>query len=583
MADSKSIAVLNLGSQRLSGAVFSRTGGELTLKKYEFVDMTGDPTVDVSRLPQLKVGVQELVDRLKIKGSAVWYAVSGHTVFSRFVKLPPVQGDRVAQMVEFEAKQNVPFPINEVVWDFEFAADGTGETEVVLVAMKADALNEINDQVVASGVSTSGVDLAPLALYNAFRYSYADVGEPCVVIDIGARSTNLLFVEEGKFFTRNILVGGASITSAIAKEFDIPFSAAEQQKVAHGFVSQGGAVADHPDAEIAALSKVIRNATSTLHTQIQRTITFYKHQQGGNLPKRVFVCGGGALLGNMIPFLEEKLKLPVELFNPLRGVKIDRGVKEDAAYADAPFLSELTGLALRSGSACPSEIELVPTAVSNARDAARRAPALIMTALCLWAALGTGIMYYKNTDRVIQSKLAAMQAEDARLKDLANKIRQQDAYQAQTHVITGQLIQIVAERSYWVRLLTEINQQFANDLIWITVVEPLKDDRSMTPSLVETGTGSSSSSSKASTPTPGKAPVYTLQLQGLYRKNADGEQVVYKFATALSKLPWFDAPDFEANMSKYVSADSGVDEDRYAYKFNLKLPLKGNIEFQPQN
>jgi len=247
MADSKSIAVLNLGSQRLSGAIFSKAGGDLVLKKYEFVDMPGDPTVDATRIPQLKIALQELVERLKLKGSSVWYCVAGHTVFNRFVKLPPVQDDRVAQIVEFEARQNVPFPINEVVWDYEFANDGSGETEVVLVAMKSDALNEINDQVAAAKALTSGVDVAPLALYNAFRYSYPDVDEPSVVIDLGARSTNLVFVEKGRFFIANFLVGGASITSAVSKEFGIGFGEAEAQKCARGFVAPGGAVQDHAD------------------------------------------------------------------------------------------------------------------------------------------------------------------------------------------------------------------------------------------------------------------------------------------------------------------------------------------------
>ena len=314
MADSKTIAVLNLGSQRVSGAIFSKSGGDLVLKKYEFVDMSGDPTVDATRLPQLKVAIDEVTDRLKIKKSSIWYAVAGHSVFTRFVKLPPVQPDRVAQIVEFEARQNVPFPINEVVWDYEFVSEGTGETEVVLVAMKSDALSEINDQVVASGVNTSGVDLAPMALFNAFKYSYPDVDEPCVIIDVGARSTNMVFVEDGRMFTRNFLVGGASITLAIAKEFGVSFSEAEQQKITRGFVAQGGAVQDHSDPEIAAISKVIRNAASNLHTQIMRTITFYRTQNGGSPPKRVFLTGGGALLANMVGFLEEKLKLPVEIF-----------------------------------------------------------------------------------------------------------------------------------------------------------------------------------------------------------------------------------------------------------------------------
>ncbi|MBV6501323.1 MAG: Cell division protein FtsA [Prosthecobacter sp.] len=576
MADSKIIAVLNLGSQRLSGAIFSKSGGDLVLKRYEFVDMPGDPTVDATRIPQLKIGLQELASRLKIKGSAVWYAVAGHTVFNRFVKLPPVQDDRVAQIVEFEARQNVPFPINEVVWDYEFSSEGGVETEVVLVAMKSDALNEINDQVVESRLATSGVDVAPLALYNAFRYSYPDVDEPAVLIDLGARSTNMVFVEPGRFFIRNFLVGGASITSAVSKEFGIGFAEAETQKINRGFIAPGGAVQEHEDPEIAALSKVIRNAASNLHTQVMRTITFYRSQQGGAQPRRVFITGGGALLGNMISFLNEKLKLPVEVFNPLRGVQLDRAVKQDVAAADAPFLGELVGLALRSSGGCPSEVELVPTAVANARDAARRTPALILGMLLFWAALGTGVVYYQNSERVIREKLGGMVAENARLKGLGDKIAALDAQQGQYAALSQQLEQAVAERSYWVRLLTDLNAKFDNDLIWLTLVEPLKDKASITPQLVGQGEGGSKKEETAA----GAAPAYSLRLQGLYRKNDEGEQVVYRYAAALAKLPWFDVADFEAKRAEYVSAQSGVEEDRYAYTFKIELPLKQTMNFK---
>jgi type IV pilus assembly protein PilM len=576
MADSKIIAVLNLGSQRLSGAIFSKSGGDLVLKRYEFVDMPGDPTVDATRIPQLKIGLQELTNRLKIKGSAVWYAVAGHTVFNRFVKLPPVQDDRVAQIVEFEARQNVPFPINEVVWDYEFSSEGSIETEVVLVAMKSDALNEINDQVVESKLATTGVDVAPLALYNAFRYSYPDVDEPAVLIDMGARSTNMVFVEPGRFFVRNFLVGGASITSAVSKEFSIGFAEAESQKINRGFIAPGGAFQEHDDPEIAALSKVIRNAASNLHTQVMRTITFYRSQQGGAQPRRVFITGGGALLGNMISFLNEKLKLPVEVFNPLRGVQLDRSLKSDVATADAPFLGELVGLALRSAGGCPSEVELVPTAVANARDAARRTPALILGMLLFWAALGTGVIYYQNSERVIREKLGGMVAENARLKDMGEKISALDVQQGQYAALSQQLEQAVAERSFWVRLLTDLNAKFDNDLIWLTLIEPLKDKASITPQLV----GQGESGSKAEEPAPGAGPAYSLRLQGLYRKNDEGEQVVYRYAAALAKLPWFDVADFEAKRAEFVSAQSGVEEDRYAYTFKIELPLKQTMNFK---
>jgi type IV pilus assembly protein PilM len=576
MADSKSITVLNLGSQRISGAIFSKAGGDLVLKKYEFVDMPGDPSVDVSRVPQIRLALLELADRLKIKKSAAWYAVSGHSVFTRFIKLPPVKSDRVAQIVEFEARQNVPFPINEVVWDYEIVSEGGGETEVVLVAMKSDALDEINAQLISAGIETSGVDVAPLALFNTFRYSYPDVEETSVLIDLGARSTNLVFVDQRKLFTRNVLVGGASITAAIAKEFGLNFTQAELQKISQGFVSQGGTVQEHSDPEIAALSKVIRNAATNLHTQIMRTITFYRTQNGGSPPKRVFLTGGGAFLPGMVSFMEEKLKLPVEIFNPLRGVQIDRSLNSEATQADSPFMGELVGLALRTAGGTPSEVELVPTVVANARDAARRMPALLLAAACFWGALYAGISYFQNTERVIQEELTVMSQKNDSLKALSSQIAALEATQSQWMTSSKQFEQAVSERSWWVRLLTELNNKFDNDLIWLTIVEPVKDGKSITPALMAQGESTAESKDEAST----SEPVYSLKIQGLYRKNTEGEQIVYRYAAALAKSPWFDIADFEAKRADFVSAESGVEENRYAYTFNITLPLKQPLKFK---
>src|SRR4051812_27451710 len=227
MAES-SFAVLNLGSQRVGGAVFSKArNGDLILKSYAFAEMQGDPSIEATRLPQLRIAVLELADKLKLRGKDVWYAIAGHVVFTRFVKLPPFDEEKADQIVEFEARQNVPFPINEVIWDYEFIGDKSGgEREVALVAIKAEALNDINDQVESAGVKVCGVDLAPLVVFNTFRFSYPDVEESTLIIDLGSKSTNLIFVEGARVFTRNILVGGSTVTGAIAKELGVNFSEA---------------------------------------------------------------------------------------------------------------------------------------------------------------------------------------------------------------------------------------------------------------------------------------------------------------------------------------------------------------------
>ncbi len=582
MADSNSIAVINLGSQRVGGAVFGKTGGgDLILKNYAFVEMDGDPSVDVSRLPQLKVALQELVSKLKIKGQKTWCAVPGHPVFSRFVKLPPVQGDKLSQIVEFEARQNVPWQLDEVSWDYEVvgSADG-GEVEVVLAAMKYEPLNEMHEELASCGVSVAGYDVGPLALYNAFRYSYPDVDEPALVIDLGARSTNLIFVEQDRFFTRNLLVGGAAVTNAIAKEFSAHFADAEGQKCTQGFVALGGAVEDHPDEAVNAMSKVMRNSMTRLHAEVMRTITFYRSQQGGSAPKRVFLAGGGSAAGYVAEFFSEKLKMPVEIYNGMRGVQPDRGVDANAAQMDAPSIGEMVGLALRGMGSCPCEIELVPDALVASRDAARRAPALILAGLCIFAALAAGIFWFKRADAAIQNRATAVQAEGTRLTGLAQQLQQLTARQEELRQRSSHLEQAVTDRSWWVRLLNSLNQQFDNDFIWLTVIEPLKDSKPLTQPLW-TATGGENKSAATTKTEAGAVPVFTLRLQGLYRKNSEGEQkVVYDFAAKLAKLGLFSVKDFETNRDKYVKVDSGVEEDRFAYHFEIKFPLSNPLQFK---
>lgn len=584
MADSRNIAVLNLGSQRVGGAVFGKTpGGDLILKRHAFSEMPGDPSVDATRLPQLKVAVEELVRKLKMSGSQVWCAVAGHTVFTRFVKLPPVQGEKMDQIVEFEARQNVPFPINEVIWDYETVGEKDAiEPEVVLVAMKADALNEINEQVESGGVKTAAMDLAPAALFNAFRYSYPDVDEPVVIVDLGARSTNLVFVENERLFTRNILVGGATVTTAIGREFGLGFGDAESQKTSQGFVAFGGAVEEHSDPAIAALSKVIRNAMTRLHGEVTRTITYYRSQQGGSAPKRVFLAGGGSALPGIVEFFQEKLKLPVEILNPLRGVQLDRTVSSQDAAADAPSMSELVGLALRGAGSCPIEVELLPESVAKARDAAKRSPALIMAMLCLFAALGAGALYFKSANQAVQSKIAALDGESAALKGHADAIRELDDEIEDLKGQSGQLEGAINARSWWLRLLTDLNSRFSDDLLWVTVVEPMKNDAPLTTELFTTpGAAAPVPLPQAPAVAPGAPqppPKYQLRMRGLYRNTDAGQEVVYKFANALKASPFFDAEKL-ADLQQFVKADTGVEGERFAYKFEITLPLKQPIDF----
>src|SRR5437764_2006708 len=179
-----------------------------------------------------------------------------------------------------------------------------------------------------------------MALYNAFRYNYSDLDGCSLLVDIGARTTNLLFIEPAKVFSRSIAIGGSSISSAIAKEFNEPIAAAEFRKKREGFVSLGGAYAEPSDPEVARVSKLMRSTMTRLHAEVMRSISHYRAQQQGNAPERVFICGGTASTPDMREFFREKLQLPIEFFNPLRNVAVAHSAPVNELTHSAHLLGE---------------------------------------------------------------------------------------------------------------------------------------------------------------------------------------------------------------------------------------------------
>ena len=212
------LITLNLGSQTIGLAEFRVAHGGLTLMDYRLREVPFDPETGQRReaavaFKEAAAVLGEMIQEMQIPRRPVNYALPAQSVFARFVKLPPLGEEKLDKIISFEAQQNVPFPLEEVVWDYQIVGGGLGEEiQVVLVAIKVDLLDEINSAVEGTGLQTSIVDVAPMALYNAFRYSYPEVGDCSLLLDIGARTTNILFIESGRIFLRSIPLGGSALT-----------------------------------------------------------------------------------------------------------------------------------------------------------------------------------------------------------------------------------------------------------------------------------------------------------------------------------------------------------------------------------
>ena len=576
MAATSHILSVNIGSQTIGLAEFrTQPHGGLILRDYRLREILADPTGETIRQGRIAEALREMMHELRLKRGRVNYAVAGQSVFARFVKLPSVEEEKIEKIIGFEAQQNVPFPIDEVVWDYQLVGGGGNEQiEVVLVAIKADLLDEINGAVEQSGLRTGIIDVAPMALYNAFRYNYSDLSGCSLVVDIGARTTNLLFIEPGKVFSRGVPIGGTSITAALAKEFGEPFAAAEERKKKHAYVSLGGSYAEAPDAQVARASKIVRSTMTRLHGELMRSISHYRAQQQGSKPERVFLCGGSASTPYMREFFQEKLQVPIEFLNPLRNVAVAERASADELARSAHLLGELVGLGLRAVTACPMELNLRPPSVIRAQELEKRRSGFVAAAVCFVLILiGWGAYYTRATaiteesTQELQPKIKALRDGEARFDKLRKQVAALD-------VVARPLISAVNERSFWMEIVDDLNARLPPEDVWVTELIPTSGGK---PVGVEEG----QLSSVAPSPSPPLSPrkpaaaggpaIDGVLVKGLYLFNPKQEQVVVDYFKNLVGSRYFTIDPKEQARAIKSNLPNNTE---WAFPYELRLDLR---------
>ncbi len=591
MATGNAITCINLGTQSLNLATFVPTGsGGLTLTGYHSTQLLADPNAETSHIPQLRLGLRDLATQSGTKGRPVNYCLRGEAVFSRFVRLPRLDSSKVQQIVTFEAQQNIPFPLKEVVWDYQLVQRGQeAEMEVVLVAIKKDLLNDVNEAVEDAGLETELVDIAPMALLNAFRFNYYDVDQCSLVIDVGARSTNLAFSEPGLIWLRSFRLGGNDITQAVSREFKEDFAAAEERKKRDGFVHLGGAYEEPEDPEIATLGKVIRNAMTRFHTEISRSINFYRSQQKGSKPERIYLAGSGSSLPYMTEFFSEKFQVTCEYFNPLRNVKLGKNVPQDELLAQPYTLGELVGVALRQTGPCPMEINLQPDAVAARKELGSRRPFFIAASICLLLALGGYWFFLTQGKKKAEAELADLQPKVAEFERYAQQIRGAQSELDRLERLAAPYLRASEQPGYWARVFEDLNSHLPAEGIWLTSVTPahgenplLPEDNQAIASLLE--------EEKPASAQPGRRGVESEEEQGVFVEALLVEGLVLEGSERKVDLEFLPALQRDSEIFNVTKEDEdeiivtpvqqSQKRDRFAMQFRLRLPLKDKLRLE---
>jgi type IV pilus assembly protein PilM len=457
---SKSFLALDFGAGTIKAAEFEVSeAGTLVLRQFGVKALGADALQDATREAAVVRAIREMVVERGFQAKEANICATGSAVFSKFVKLPPVDTSKVTQIIQYEAQQNVPFPLEEVVWDFQILGTApSGELEVLLVAIKADIVEGLFRTAQNAGLRLQLVDVSSAALCNAFRYNYGDLDGCTMLLDIGAKSSNLLFFEKGKFYSRSINIGANAISQDFASEAKIPFDEAERLKAEKGFVSLGGAYEEPDDPQAAAISKIARQVMTRLHIQVNQTIQFYRGQQGGSQPERLFLAGGASIMPYTAQFFADKLNLPVEYFNPFRAVQLGPEVVPSDLEKVAHTFGEAVGLGLRNLAHCPVELNLMPKSSIQKQQFSQRRPFLIAAVFCLVLVFFAYGLFFNKLVGVktkalqdFQSSVAPMRRQDASLKE-AMAARDKAVAEAE------QMRKWIDARQTWPRILTELRR-----------------------------------------------------------------------------------------------------------------------------
>jgi type IV pilus assembly protein PilM len=459
MLNSKSFLTVDFGAGSLKLAEFevNEVGG-LRLKQYGLKSLGAEGAAEATREKVMTSALHELLTEKGIRAKLVNVCAPGFHVFSKFVKLPPVDTSKVTQIIQYEAQQNVPFPLAEVVWDYQIlGSTPTGELEVLLVAIKTDIVEGLFRVTESAGLRLQLADVSPASLCNAFRYNYGDLEDCTMLLDIGAKTSNLLFFEKGKVYSRSINLGANSITQDFANEAKLSFAEAEKKKIAEGFVSLGGAYEEPENPHQAAISKIARQFMTRLHIQVNQTMQFYRGQQGGSAPQRLFLSGGASLMPYTAQFFAEKLNVPVEYFNPFRNVQIDPDINLEELARVAHSLGEVVGLGLRNLAHCPVELNLMPESTLNWVQFNQKKPYFIATVFSLVLVVFLTGYVFNKVAAINSDEHAKLTTDIASPQDKANKFKSALADLKKAHDDAAQYATYINDRFYWADILTELH------------------------------------------------------------------------------------------------------------------------------
>jgi len=420
MAKARTVWGIDIGQMALKALKLRSVEGQFFVDAFDLIEhpkMLCQDDVDADQLVQNALA--QFLARNNVSGSTVCVAMPGRSSFTRFVKLPPVEKSKIPDIVQFEAGQQIPFPINDVVWRYQtFEDPDSPDVEVGLFAVKRVDVFESLAIFTTAGVPVDVVQMAPLALYNFMLHDEQVAPEGATILaDVGADKTDLVVADGPRIWMRTIQIGGRNFTQALEKAFKLSFAKAEKLKRA--------AAANKYARQV---FQAMRPVFADLVQEIQRSIGYYTQKHRDTKFTRLLGLGNGFRLPGLQKFLERNLNTPVVRIDGYNRLSPTHNVNMPVFTDNVLSFAVAYGLAIQGLGEAEISTNLLPREVARKRCwdkkrlwfAGAAAAVLLAAAMPMYRATADGRVFESNTEGLRKAReiVKKIQGDRKRYREL---------------------------------------------------------------------------------------------------------------------------------------------------------------------
>ncbi len=416
MAGSNACWGIELGAGSIKAIKLVRDGENVRLA--DFIVLPHKKVLsapDLDRDEAMRVALGTLTSQYDLGKASVAISAAGHEAFIRFAKLPPVDPKKIASIVKYEAAQQIPFPLDEVEWDYQpFAREDAPDIEVGIFAMTRARVMARLDACADANLKPDALNLSPIAVFNALAYDLP-IGEDTpgtAIIDIGTTATDLIIADQGRVWVRTFPIGGHNFTEAIVEAFKLPYLKAEKLK-------REAEQSKHKRHVFQSMRPVFTD----LAQDVQRSLAFYRQLHPESEIKRVLGLGSTFRLIGLRKYLSQQIGVEVARCERFRRLAIE-GTAEADFQAVALGMATAYGLALQGLGLGAIDANLVPTPIIRETLWQRKKPIFVAAAVLSLAAGGaTFVGPTLEAGRVSRAKADPGLRQVQQVKSLGNTLR----------------------------------------------------------------------------------------------------------------------------------------------------------------